>query len=1089
MFKTGYSLAVLCALVCASLSAQSVSTAQINGTITDSSGLAVPGAEVKATQTATGLSRAATSAADGAFVLPNLPIGPWQLEITKEGFSKYIQSGIVLQVASNPTIEAALKVGSVAEQVLVQADAAMVETHSTGVGTVIDQQRVVDLPLNGRNPAELIILSGAATPGDGAGYLNTIRNYPTLLISVAGGQGNGITYLLDGGNHNDAFNNLNLPLPFPDALQEFKVETSALPAQYGYHSSAAVNAVTKSGTNEFHGDMFDFLRNGDLNARNFFATSRDTLKRNQFGGVIGGPVKKDKLFFFLGYQGTVQKSSPPQTIAFVPTAAMLAGDFTAFTSPGCNAGRQIALKAPFVGNKVPVSQLNPVALKMAALLPATNDPCGRVTFGLVTNSGENIGIARADYQINQKHSMFGRYELARLVPSSSYDGKNVLTATTAQTFDRVMSFVLGETWLIGPNTVSSFRATGNRTRVEKSPDSWFSLADLGSQGVYVPVAHTTSITVTSGFSVGGAGENPSKFNTMSLQAGDDISWVKGTHQFGFGANYIHPMQNVITLLNALSTSTFNGSITGTGLSDLLTGTASAFTQGNPARNYYREHYLGFYAQDSYRITPRLTLSYGLRWEPFLAPYSKIGFDNHFDPAAFAANQHSSVFLAGPAGLFFPGDSNYPGKSSNYNNLNNWAPRAGVVWDPRGDGKMTIRSAYGRFNDFEHLNYNNGFGLGPPFGNTLALSNVNISNPWATYPGGLPLPVVLGPNTPFVNFGTYATQNLHPKLTYLNQWNLSIQRQVGSDWLFTANYIGNSTIHLWAGNAINPAVYLGLGTCTINAVTYNPCSTTGNQNQRRALFLQNPAQGTYYGAVTQQDDGGTSTYEGLLVSAQKRLTKGLTVQGNYTWSHCIGDLANGELGIAGPIYMIPNNRRADRSNCFASDLRHVFNLSLVAQTPKFSNRALAMVVSDWQVSTIIKANSAQFMTVTTGVDNALNGSAANQRPNLTGSSVYPSNQTPNDYLNSAAYSSPATGTYGNLGALNIKGPGFITVNPALSRVFHVREKQTVQIRVEAFNLFNHSNFNAPTLALNSATFGQILTAQDPRIMQLAAKYVF
>src|ERR1019366_8231582 len=182
---------------------------------------------------------------DGAFVLRNLPIGPWQLEITKEGFSKYIQSGIVLQVASNPTIEAALKVGSVAEQVLVQADAAMVETHSTGVGTVIDQQRVVDLPLNGRNPAELIILSGAATPGDGAGYLNTIRNYPTMLISVAGGQGNGITYLLDGGNHNDAFNNLNLPLPFPDALQEFKVETSALPAQYGYHSSAAVNAVTK----------------------------------------------------------------------------------------------------------------------------------------------------------------------------------------------------------------------------------------------------------------------------------------------------------------------------------------------------------------------------------------------------------------------------------------------------------------------------------------------------------------------------------------------------------------------------------------------------------------------------------------------------------------------------------------------------------------------------------------------------------------------------------------------------------------------------------------------------------------------------
>jgi len=290
-------------------------TSQITGVVRDSSGLAVPGAEVKVTQTSTGLVRTFTSSADGGYLFTNLPIGPYTLEVAKEGFSKYVQSGIVLQVDTNPTLDAILKVGSVTEQIVVEANAALVETHSTGVGTVVDNQRVVELPLNGRNPIELIAISGMANAGTGGGALNSIRNYPTIAVSVAGGQGDGNSYLLDGANHNDVMNNLNLPLPFPDALQEFKVETSALPAQYGMHSGAAINAVTKSGGNQFHGDVFEFVRNGDFNARNAFASSRDTLKRNQWGGTLGGPVLKNKLFFFAGYQRTSQRSDPPQSFA------------------------------------------------------------------------------------------------------------------------------------------------------------------------------------------------------------------------------------------------------------------------------------------------------------------------------------------------------------------------------------------------------------------------------------------------------------------------------------------------------------------------------------------------------------------------------------------------------------------------------------------------------------------------------------------------------------------------------------------------------------------------------------------------------
>src|SRR5579871_1026541 len=386
----GFRAGLLSAVALGSLCGQG-STAQVNGSVVDASGLAVPGAEVKVTQTATGLVRTTTSGADGGYVLPNLPIGPYLLEVTKEGFTRYVQTGIVLQVDSNPTIQVALKVGAITEQVTVEAGAAQVETHSTSIGQVVSNQQIVEMPLNGRNPIELVFLAGMANfPGNG--NINTVRNYPTVVVSVAGGQGNGVGYLLDGAMHQDPYNNMALPLPFPDALQEFKVETSAVPAQFGYHATAVVNAVTKSGTNEFHGDAFEFLCNGDLNARDFFAAKRDTLKRNQFGGVLGGPIKKDKLFFFGGYQRTSQRSDPSQNTAFIPTPATVAGDFTAIATPACNAGKTITLSsaAGFANNMISPSLLNPVALNILKTFPTPADQCGRVSFGLVANQDEDL---------------------------------------------------------------------------------------------------------------------------------------------------------------------------------------------------------------------------------------------------------------------------------------------------------------------------------------------------------------------------------------------------------------------------------------------------------------------------------------------------------------------------------------------------------------------------------------------------------------------------------------------------------------------------------------------------------------------------
>src|SRR5467141_243140 len=350
---------LLSSFACATVWAQS--TAQINGTVRDQSGAVLPGVQVTATQTATGLARSAVTDETGSYVLPNLPVGPYKLEAALPGFRTFVQTGIVLQVNGNPEINVVMAVGQVAETVEVQADAALVETRSTGVGQVIDNVLVMELPLNGRQVTELIILSGAAV---GGGAQNTPRNYPTDIISVGGGSNDGLTFLLDGGIHNDPYGNQALPLPFPDALQEFKVETSAVPAQYGFHAAGAVNVVTKSGSNEFHGSLFEFVRNRIFNARNTFATERDGLKRNQFGGVIGGPILKNKLFFFGGLQTTLQRSDPKGNTTFMPTPQMLAGDWTTYTSSVCQAGGALTLRAPFVGNRIDPASFSKPAVEL-----------------------------------------------------------------------------------------------------------------------------------------------------------------------------------------------------------------------------------------------------------------------------------------------------------------------------------------------------------------------------------------------------------------------------------------------------------------------------------------------------------------------------------------------------------------------------------------------------------------------------------------------------------------------------------------------------------------------------------------------------
>src|SRR5262245_59467718 len=370
----------MCVFVVSGSNLWAQATAQISGTAKDQSGAVLPGVEIHVMQAETGTTRDVVTNETGSYVLTNLPIGPYRLEAALPGFRTYVQTGIVLQVNSSPTVNVVLEVGQVSEQVEVQADAALVETRNVGIGQVVENTRILELPLNGRQAVELIALAGAAAP---APLVDASARDPfaKASFSVAGGLNNGVDFTLDGAYHNNPQSNGYMTTPFPDALQEFKVETSATSAGGGAKSAGSVSLVTKSGTNEFHGDLFEFVRNGKFNARNAFAVKRDTIKRNQFGGTVGGAIAKSKLFFFAGYQGTTIRQDPSDLQTFVPTAAMYAGDFTAFASPACNAGRQITLRAPFVNNRIDPALFSKAALAYASKMPTTSDPCGKIIYG------------------------------------------------------------------------------------------------------------------------------------------------------------------------------------------------------------------------------------------------------------------------------------------------------------------------------------------------------------------------------------------------------------------------------------------------------------------------------------------------------------------------------------------------------------------------------------------------------------------------------------------------------------------------------------------------------------------------------------
>jgi hypothetical protein len=1098
--------------------------ASINGSVTDQSGAVIPDVEITVTNTLTGLKTTTTTASNGTYIVTLLQVGNYTLTFSKAGFKSTTQEGIVLTPDQIATVNASLTLGAVTQTVEVKANAEMLQTGTAALGQAVTQTAMVELPLNGRNPGALVFLSAGAfdisvsRAGENEGYVSN----PNDTGASANGARQGSTfYLLDGANNMDSGNLWGNPFPNPDATEEFRVLGNNFSAQYGFAPAAVVSVVTKSGTNQWHGDAFEFLRNYDADAANFFSHVADTLRRNQFGGDIGGPIKHDKLFIFGNYQRTQESTAETSGTAYVPTTAELQGNFSAlltgvssnlcgtggpanltfdtgqifqpsvgtpFVCPSgsADAGQTVYVKQPFTGNMVAPSLLDPVDMRITQSLPTTSNPTGFVNLvGHEVLDHTDEFLIRADYNLNEKNHINGRvfYQRYDLEPTDG-GGDFLLAASSWNTPFR--SYSANWTWTPRPNLVNNFVWAWNR-HIDKSYPGLkgsdgkpVSLQLYGANIPYPPYTEylpgIDSLGATGYFGFGG---NTNVQSRHSMSFTDSLSWTKGKHLLVAGVDILRFDWWDSTDWLASPFGSFSGQSTGNAMSDFMLGYIDDYQQGGGVDDKDWNTFWGFYAQDTIRLKPNLTVNAGLRWEPYFPAYFRGE-----RAVAFRPGEQSTRYPNAPEDLLFPGD---PGIGPSGGVPSDWkelAPRVGIVWQPKALPRTSIRAAAGIFITPFQNNYYQHNSQTAPFCTSFDLNYITnglikIDNPWASFAstgGESPFPpFCLGgtnpaSNVPFILPVTIAATiapDFH--LGKDQTWNVSVQHQLTTNTLVTVAYVGSQSYDLPIQIQQNPGIFAAGG------------ARTAYPN---------------FASIQTNGSWGTSSYNGLQISFEKRFSHGLQVTSNFTWSKTLDDQSAADPAFFGPI----DDPFNFKWNYGISDLNFpmLWVTNFVWQTPslKGQNALVRRVFGSWQPSGIVSFRSGNPFSIAggcNGSDNSLvltgsdladfTGQPINARAGSEGNWLQ-------SYFNPAAFQCNAPGTFGNTPRNMMEGPRLNNWDLGIDKLFPIKERYRVEFRWEMFNAFNTPHFGLPATNPVAPGFGEITSlASSPRVMQFALKIHF
>ena len=1080
------------------LSAQRTS-GNISGVVSDPSGAVVPNAKVTATEISTQTATNAATNESGFYVLTGLQPGTYRLNVAATGFQKYERTSIALQVGGDLTVNVSLVLGSSTEKITVTGEADLVNTRDSTVSSSITPQFTEQLPLNGRNIMDLMALAPDTSVHVGAALALQSATRPDSASGFVTASGaareNSTAFYLNGGLDMDSYTQVANVFPNPDAVQEFTFDTNSYNAKYGGLGGGVVNAVTRGGTNQFHGSAFEYLRNGDMNARNFFSSEPDTLKRNQFGGSLGAPIQKDKTFAFFSFQRTTYRYGTTANIAYGPTAAEMQGnwndtgivyDTLAGTNPITGRPQYTPNGTPFPGSLVPLSLYQPIALKILSLVPMGDPLTGRLTYMHNTLDNDNQFVGRIDRNFGDKLRIYGSVLSDTYANPAIIDPNNALTAAESKRWPSTHA-ALNATYTFGPNLVTTLGASLSRVLIHDTGTHAFPTTI--QEGANIPNWLPTGQAETGGFYgwYDWGVDDHYFINRNMYDLTNTWTYMHGNHMLEFGAEYTQS-QSVLNqdFWGNGWVYCCDGHASPNGGLDFLLGQAGGYEQNGP--NIY-DDLVGkspsLYVNDKWRVSPRLTLNLGLRWEPWLpwTDNSAAHIGTYFDAAAFAAGTHSTLFPNLPPGLLVHGDPGVP------NGLapNDWKmfdPRVGLAWDVSGNGKTSIRAGFGIYHD-QPFGYMYNAISKTPFVGSIYFDDPTV--PWwspydaSPYNGVLQQPPV-GHNATFPEPYTTAyafTPGFQPPATA--QWNLTLEHQMGKGFLLRANYEASESWHMYDTRDLNAAVNM-------------PGASDANTRQRRPLY-------PYYGnSIIADESTTTSSFNALNVSVEKRMTGNLSLLGGYRWSKCL-DTNGGTNGVATFNFMEfsdASNTRLDRGLC-NSDVASQLKMTAIYRLP--SARSLGWVghnvLGGWTISGILNWHDGNVYSIFGYQDSNLDGTN-NQRAELVGNPNLPGGRSTaaelQEWFNTAAFTTPAWGSDANSPKNFLRGPGYFNLDCSLIKSIPIpygplKEAQKLDLRVEAFNALNHTNFGLPSANLGSSSFGQILSADDPRIMQVALKYIF